>query len=67
MKRIKVNGAAREIPEGWSLQQLQVELGFADKPVVMELNRQAIHPRDFSQTLIPAEAEIEVIVLAAGG
>ncbi|MFM2296429.1 MAG: hypothetical protein RL117_136 [Verrucomicrobiota bacterium] len=67
MTSIQVNGIARTIPDGWTLQQLQDDLGLADQPVVMELNRQAIPPKQFGEVLIPAQAEIEVIVLAAGG
>jgi thiamine biosynthesis protein ThiS len=67
MKTIKVNGLSRAVEDGWNLQQLRQDLGLAEKPVVMELNRQAISPKQFAETLIPDQAEIEVIVLAAGG
>jgi thiamine biosynthesis protein ThiS len=67
MKTIKVNGLSRAVEDGWNLQQLRQDLGLAEKPVVMELNRQAISPHQFVETLIPDHAEIEVIVLAAGG
>lgn len=67
MKTIKVNGLSRAVEDGWNLQQLRQDLGLAEKPVVMELNRQAISPNQFAETLIPDQAEIEVIVLAAGG
>lgn len=67
MKTIKVNGQSREVVDGWNLQQLRQDLGLAEKPIVMEMNRQAISPTQFVETLIPDHAEIEVIVLAAGG
>ena len=67
MKTIKCNGLSRGVGDGWNLQQRRQDLGLAEKPVVMELNRQAISPKQFAETLIPDQAEIEVIVLAAGG
>lgn len=64
---ITVNGQAREVETNSTLQQLLVALGLDGKPVVIELNRAAIFPRDFATTIIPADAVIEIVVLAAGG
>lgn len=64
---ITVNGQPREIAENSTLHRLLAELGLAEKPVVIELNREAIFSRDYATTMIPAEAKIEIVVLAAGG
>ena len=64
---ITVNGQAREIETNSTLQQLLVALGFDGKPVVIELNREAIFPRDFATSIMPKDATIEIVVLAAGG
>ncbi len=64
---ITVNGQGREIEPNSSLQNLLVALGLAEKPVVIELNREAIFSRDYATTIIPVDAVIEIVVLAAGG
>ena len=64
---ITVNGQTREIAENSTLQTLLADLGLAEKPVVIELNREAIFPRDYATSTIPNDAIIEIVVLAAGG
>ena len=64
---ITVNGQLREIAENSTLQSLLAELGLAEKPVVIELNHEAIFSRDYATTMVPADAKIEIVVLAAGG
>lgn len=64
---VTINGQIHDIEEHLSILALLQQLGMAEKPVVVELNRVALFPRDFSQTSIPANAEIEIVTLAAGG
>jgi sulfur carrier protein len=64
---ITVNGQTREIPENSTLQALLADLGLAEKPVVIELNREALFPREYASTIIPNDAVIEIVVMAAGG
>ena len=64
---ITVNGQTHEIAENSTLQILLADLGLAEKPVVIELNREAIFPRDYANSFIPNDAIIEIVVLAAGG
>ena len=64
---ITVNGQTREIAENSTLQTLLADLGLAEKPVVIELNREAIFPRDYATSVISNDAIIEIVVLAAGG
>jgi sulfur carrier protein len=42
-------------------------IGFGDKPVVVELDEQAIFPRDFSRVLVVDGSRVEIVALAAGG
>jgi sulfur carrier protein len=42
-------------------------IGLGDKPVVVELNEQAVFPRDYAQTHVENGARIELVMLAAGG
>lgn len=42
-------------------------IGYGGKPVVVELDGQAIFPRDFPSTPVGDGARVEVVTLAAGG
>jgi thiamine biosynthesis protein ThiS len=64
---ITLNGQAREIDGPTTLSELLVSLGLGGKPVVAELNREAVLPRHFPETPINAGDCLEIITLAAGG
>lgn len=64
---ITLNGKTHEIPANSSLTDLIQQLGLTGKPVVIELNRLAIFSRDYATTMIPENAVIEIVTLAAGG
>ena len=64
---ITLNGAPHPHPEPVSVAKLLQNLGLDGKPVVVELDGQAIFPRDHSQTLIQPGARVEIVTLAAGG
>lgn len=64
---ITLNGRAHELTGSTTLSTLLESLGLAGKPVVAELNREAVLPRLFPETRINAGDSIEIITLAAGG
>jgi sulfur carrier protein len=65
---ITLNGSPHALEEGAvSLERLLESIGLAGKPVVVELNEQAVFPRDYSGTLVENGARIEIVTLAAGG
>lgn len=64
---ITLNGERREFPSPLTLADLLRLLGFEGKPVVIELNHEAIFPRDYAQTSIQDADRIELVTLAAGG
>lgn len=64
---ITLNGQPHALATEKLLTDLLASLGLAGKPVVVELNQQAILPRDFPNTLIQANDQVEIITLAAGG
>lgn len=64
---IQLNGNDHEIAGGIPLSELLESIGFGGKPVVVELDGQAIFPRDFPATLVGDGARVEVVTLAAGG
>ncbi|MCX6867934.1 MAG: sulfur carrier protein ThiS [Verrucomicrobia bacterium] len=64
---ITLNGSPHPIPGPITLERLLETLDLAGKPVVVELNEQAVFPRDYPCTLVDNGARIEIVTLAAGG
>ncbi len=64
---ITLNGSPRSIDLPCSLSDLLENLGFQGKPVVIELNEQAVFPRDYPVTQLDEGARLEIVPLAAGG
>ena len=64
---ITLNGQTHELTGPTSLTALLESLGLGGKPVVAELNREAVLPRHFPETRINAGDTLEIITLAAGG
>jgi sulfur carrier protein len=64
---ITLNGQPHTLPEPATINLLLESLGLAGKPVVAELNREAVLPRNFSDTQLAGGDSIEIITLAAGG
>jgi sulfur carrier protein len=64
---IILNGQAHSLDSEILLPDFLASLGLSGKPVVVELNQQAILPRDFPTTLIQPNDQLEIIILAAGG
>ena len=64
---IHLNGNLHEIESPLTVSALLESVGLGGKPVVVELNEQALFPRDFPRTMIEAGARVEIVSLAAGG
>jgi sulfur carrier protein len=64
---IHLNGTRHELDTPLSVSALLDQLGLGEKPVLVELNEQAIFPRDYPHTQIEAGARVELVTLAAGG
>ena len=64
---ITLNGAAHPLDAAVSIERLLESLGFAGKPVVVELNEQAVFPRDYPNAIVEPGARVEIVALAAGG
>ncbi len=64
---ITLNGESREVDGPLTVAELLAELGLGDKPVVVELDREAVLPADHATTRVEAGAGIEIVTLAAGG
>jgi sulfur carrier protein len=64
---IILNGQPHALASRMPLGELLAQLGFAGKPVVVELDEQAIFPRDYSRVEVQDGSRIELVTLAAGG
>ncbi|MFD0892258.1 sulfur carrier protein ThiS [Luteolibacter ambystomatis] len=65
--QITLNGQPHELAATRSVEQLLQDVGLGGKPVVVELNLEAIFPRDFSTTQVNDGDRVEIVTLAAGG
>ena len=64
---IQLNGQPHEIPAPVTVSDLLTRIGYGGKPCVVELDEQAVFPRNFACTMVAAGAKVEVVTLAAGG
>lgn len=64
---ITLNGSPHPVAGPIALDVLLETIGLAGKPVVVELNEQAVFPRDYPQTRVEPGARVEIVTLAAGG
>jgi sulfur carrier protein len=65
--KIQLNGSPHEIEAPVTVAALLESIGFGGRPVVVELDEQAVFPRDFQETLVGEGARVEIVTLAAGG
>lgn len=65
--QIQLNGQPYELEKSLKLSELLVSLGLGDKPVVTEINCEAVLPKNFPNTEIIDGDRLEIITLAAGG
>lgn len=65
--KLKINGEAKDVSESLNVSGLLEELGFGEKPVVVELNQQALFPREHRLTALNEGDVLEIIQITAGG
>jgi sulfur carrier protein len=64
---ITLNGANHQTEAGATVTRLLESLDLTGKPVVVELDEQAVFPRDYDHTPLAEGARVEIVTLAAGG
>ena len=65
---LTINGEARSFDAtSMTLPELLQELGLGGKPVVVELDKQAVLPADHATTTVSDGASLEIVTIAAGG
>ena len=64
---ITINGAEKTLEQELSITALLEKLDIAKGPVVVELNKEAIFPRDYPSIILKQNDILEIITIAAGG
>ena len=65
---LNINGEVKEFgANDLDLRSLLSEIGLAGKPVVIEMNRQAVLPGDHATTRLKEGDSLEIVMIAAGG
>lgn len=64
---IIINGDKREFLKECTVKELLFELGLSDKPVVVELNHEALIPQQFDLKVITKGSTLEIVSIVAGG
>ncbi len=64
---IVVNGERRAVAAGASALDVVTELGFADRPVAVEVNERVVPRRDLAEQLLHEGDTLEIVTLVGGG
>ena len=65
---LTLNGETRDFAgESHTVASLLEELGLGGKPVVVELDREAVFPARYPETPVRDGASVEIVTIAAGG
>lgn len=64
---ITVNGEKRRVASGLTVRALLAEMGFADKRVAVERNRDVVRRADHEQTILDDGDQIELVTFVGGG
>ena len=64
---ITLNGSPHPLAAPATVAQLLEHLGLTGKPVVVELNHAALTPAEHATAMVADGAQVEIVVLAAGG
>ncbi len=65
--KIYLNGHSHELETTMVVADLLESIGLGHQPVVVELNEEAVFPRDYTHIMIEENARVEIVTLAAGG
>ncbi|HEX4769838.1 MAG TPA: sulfur carrier protein ThiS [Bryobacteraceae bacterium] len=64
---IRINGAPRQVPGNQPLTSLLDHLEIASERVAIELNRTIVRKRDWPATIVPPDAQLEIVEFVGGG
>ncbi len=64
---IKLNGQEHQLESSINVTAFLESIGLGNKPVVVELNKEALFPREYSEKMLTDGDQLEIITIAAGG
>lgn len=64
---VVVNGERKTVPAGLSVTQLLRELDVAADRVAVELNKSIVRKRNWEETAVPGDSQIEIVQFVGGG
>jgi thiamine biosynthesis protein ThiS len=62
-----VNGEDKQAPVDCSVAALLAWLGVAEERVAVELNRTIVRKRDWENTVVPDDLQVEIVEFVGGG
>ncbi len=65
--KILLNGKPHEIASPATVKALLAQIGFGDRPVVVECNKEALLPREHAERQLGEGDVVEVVQITAGG
>lgn len=65
--QITINGDTHELKDRATVRDMLDQLGFGEKPVVVELNKRALFPREIGDSVLNDGDVVEVVQITAGG
>ncbi len=65
--KVKLNGKDHPLNHAINVELLLDSIGLAGKPVIVELNKKALFPREYVHTMLVDGDQLEIITIAAGG
>jgi sulfur carrier protein len=65
--KLKINNSLYDFAAPLSVSNLLKNMNLDGKPVVIELNQEAIFPRNYDTTIVDDGDSLEIVTIAAGG
>ena len=65
--KIILNGKDHPLDTVINVETLLASIGLAGKPVIVELNKKALFPREYADSDLQDNDQLEIITIAAGG
>jgi len=65
--KIILNGKDHPLDKVINVETLLTSIGLAGKPVIVELNKKALFPREYADSNLQDNDQLEIITIAAGG
>jgi len=65
--KIRVNGEPREIPAGYTAEQLVADMGLSGRRLAMEVNREIVPRSEYATHVLHDGDQVEIVHAIGGG